>query len=163
MRDKPPIVAPFLVPPVLALLLLAAPAPGREEPPAVEPIPEEQLGLSKTSVFEVPAPDPVHAIGGDPGEAPPLARAYAGAPPRVPHAIDDFLPITRTDNLCLDCHSVEEKSEGEPTPIPASHKTDLRGAPSEVREEVVGARHFCATCHVPRTDARPLAGSAAGE
>ena len=44
------------------------------------------------------------------------------------------------------------------TPIPASHYVDLRRG-GQKGERLAGARHVCISCHVPRTDARPLVGS----
>lgn len=127
---------------------------GRLEP---EAIPDDQIGLSKVDVREVPDPDPVLDDTTEPGEGGVMERAYDGAPPLISHAATDFLPITREENLCLECHQVEgEKEEGLPTPIPESHYTDLRNAPSEVGDGVVGARYNCTLCHVPQTGAAPL-------
>jgi cytochrome c-type protein NapB len=94
-----------------------------------------------------------------PGEEPALPRAYPGAPPRIPHGIASLLPITRTDNYCIGCHLIDEKVEGGPTPVPASHKTDLRNAPGKVGESIVGARWYCVSCHVSLTGAKPLVGN----
>ena len=124
------------------------------------PVPDHALGLSKTSVFDVPAPPAVKQNDSAPGEQPVVPRAYALAPPRIPHAIGDFLPITAKQNACADCHTVKEKEPGQPTPIPASHYTDFRNAPGKVGEAVVGARWVCTACHVPLTDAKPLVGNA---
>ena len=117
---------------------------------------DRDLGLSKTSVFEDPAPDPVEENQADPGELPTTPRAYAAAPPRVPHNVVDLLPIKPNENWCLDCHLVETKEEGEATPIPPSHFVDFRGSSDAVREEIVGARYVCVTCHVAPTGAHPL-------
>jgi cytochrome c-type protein NapB len=118
--------------------------------------PDSQIGLSKVSVFEVANPDPVNENTSDPGEEPTLPRAFSDAPPRISHGITEFLPITLRENQCMDCHKVEKKEEGEPTPIPQSHFVDLRNAPDYVREDVAGARYLCITCHVPQTGAAPL-------
>lgn len=125
------------------------------------PIPDAQLGLAKGSVFDVPAPPPVKPNQAAPGETPALPRMYSIAPPRIPHAIDDFLPITQKQSSCVDCHDVKEKKPGEPTPIPASHYVDLRRAAGTQGAHVAGARWVCTACHVPLTDAQPLLGSAA--
>jgi cytochrome c-type protein NapB len=61
--------------------------------------------------------------------------------------VAEFLPITMAENQCVECHAVEEKEEGEPTPIPTSHYVDLRNAPGETRDELAGARYVCITCH----------------
>jgi len=130
-------------------------------PPAGPPIPDAELGLSKVSVFEVPTPDAVRRNESAPGELPVLPRPNSLMPPRIPHAIDDFLPITQKQSSCLDCHGVKDKKPGEPTPIPASHYVDQRRAPGTPRQEIAGARWVCTACHVQNTEARPLAGSAA--
>ena len=119
-------------------------------------MPDRSLGLSKTDVFEVPDPPVVVDNPSDPGELPVVPRAYRDAPPVIPHGIADFLPITRDDNQCLGCHLTEEKVEGEPTPVPASHFTDLRNAPEARQTDVVGARYVCVSCHVTQTEAAPL-------
>ena len=58
--------------------------------------------------------------------------------------------------MCVDCHEVEEKVEGEPTPIPPSHYTDLRRSPDKVGDQLVGTRYFCVACHTGLTEARPV-------
>ncbi len=119
-------------------------------------IPDRSLGLSKTDVFETVDPPAVTDNTSDPGERPLPARPNVESPPVIPHGIADFLPITRDDNQCLGCPLTEEKVEGEPTPVPASHFVDLRNAPREKRSEIAGARYLCVSCHVPLTDAAPL-------
>ncbi len=123
------------------------------------PIADAELGLSKGSVFDVPAPPAVKAGESSPGEAPLLPRPYVIAPPRVPHAVADFLPITQKQNACLDCHAVKEKKQGDPTPIPPSHYTDYRNAPDRVGAQPAGARYVCVSCHAARTDAPNLVGN----
>jgi len=123
------------------------------------PTPDRDLGLSKGSVFDTQSPAVEQDNATDPGEVPVLPRAYLGAPPRIPHGIADFTPIVRGENLCLDCHLVEEKVEGEPTPIPESHFRDLRRAPAQVRDQIAGARYVCTSCHLPITDAVPPVGN----
>jgi nitrate reductase (cytochrome), electron transfer subunit len=118
--------------------------------------PDTGLGLVRESVFDVPTPPAVKANDSNPGDLPVLPRPYPIAPPRIPHAVDDFLPITQKQNACLDCHTVKEKQPGEPTPIPASHYTDYRNAPGRAGGGVVGARYVCVSCHAARTDAQPL-------
>jgi cytochrome c-type protein NapB len=143
--------------PFCVLIALAGCAQAPEtETPSEAGIPDAQIGLSKESVLEVPSPEEVAFETAGPGEKPVVPRAYEGSPPVIPHAIDDLLPITRENNSCLDCHVVEEKLEGEPTPIPRSHYIDLRNAPSKVRETVAGARYKCTTCHAAQTGAAPL-------
>ncbi len=140
---------------VFALLLAGrAVAEGESE----KPIADGDLGLAKGSVFDVLTP-PVQAVNTtDPGDRPSVVRAYADAPPRIPHAVADFMPIRRQENWCADCHMTDWRApeEGEPTPIPSSHYIDLRSGSDEIGESIVGARWVCVSCHVPVTDAPPL-------
>jgi len=121
--------------------------------------PDRELGLSKTSVFDVSSPEPVVENQSSPGEEPLLPRVNPVAPPMVPHGVADWLPITLESNMCVDCHEVEEKEEGEPTPIPASHFTDLRRDPGRIGDELVGARYNCIACHVSLTESEALVGN----
>ncbi len=133
-------------------------APVADASIADAPIADTQLGLSKGSVFDVPVP-PVSAVNeADPGDLPLAPRAYPSAPPRVPHAVADFMPITRDENWCTDCHLLDwtAPEEGDPTPIPFSHYMDLRSESNDIGEEIVGARWVCVSCHVPVTDAPAL-------
>ena len=128
--------------------------------PAAAPVKDRDLGLSKTSVFEVPAPPAWKAEASQPGETPPPPRLSTQIPPVIPHGVADLLPITREQNACVDCHQQPgPKVAGEPTPLPRSHYLDLRNAPDQVREKVAGARWVCTACHVARTDAPPAVGS----
>jgi nitrate reductase (cytochrome), electron transfer subunit len=139
---------------ILSLAVLAAGC-GASTPA----IPDASLGLAKGSVFDVPTPPAVKANDSNPGEQPPLPRPYAIAPPRVPHAVGDFLPITQKQNACLDCHAVADKKPGDPTPIPPSHYVDYRNAPERASPQVAGARYVCLSCHAVKTDALDLVGN----
>ena len=105
------------------------------------------------SLFEVPDPAGFTWNATSPGENERLPRAYPIAPPRIPHAIADFLPITLTGNGCLDCHALDAGADA--PELPPSHRTDLRNAPDVVGSKVAGARYLCITCHVPTSDAPP--------
>lgn len=122
-------------------------------------IPDDRIGLVDADIRDTPTPQAFEENTTEPGEMPARAPVYPGSPPVVPHGIADFLPITREQNLCMDCHKVTEKVDGEPTPIPPSHYVDLRNAPDITQDEVVGARFKCTACHVPQTDAPPLVGN----
>jgi cytochrome c-type protein NapB len=138
-----------------AALLAAVPA--RSGPPARRGTPDRELGLSRTSVLDVPSPPAYHAEESARGERPRPRRISTQIPPVIPHGVADLLPITREENACLGCHDVPgPKKKGEPTPIPASHYVGLRREPVKRLEKVYGARWVCNSCHVPRSDARPL-------
>jgi nitrate reductase (cytochrome), electron transfer subunit len=123
---------------------------------STSPIPDASLGLARGSVFDVPTPPAVKVNDSNPGDLPVLPRPYAIAPPRVPHAVGDFLPITQKQNACLDCHATKERKPGEATPIPPSHYTDYRNAPDRVGSQVAGTRYVCVSCHAAKTDAPNL-------
>lgn len=130
---------------------------------ANQPVPDQSLGLSKTSVFDTPVPEAALPNTTDPGDRPPIARDFPQQPPRIPHGIADFLPITADENACIDCHAVAEKEPGEPTPIPPSHYEDLRNAPGERGEHIVGARYVCVTCHISPGGNPPAVDNTFGE
>ena len=119
-------------------------------------ISDEQVGLSKDSVFDTSTPAPVVPNASDPGEQALTPAAFDGSPPVIPHTVVDFAPITADTNMCIECHALDEADEGDPTPIPESHYMDLRNDPGKVTDEVVGARYRCTACHAPQTDAAPL-------
>jgi len=120
----------------------------------------QDMGLSKTSVFDVPQPQPFNYPEQFPGTTNVLPRAYLNAPPQIPHNIESFLPVGKDHNLCLQCHDRPDQqgktAEHQPTPIPASHYTDLRFAPDKVTHSLIGARYICTQCHVPQSQAKVL-------
>jgi cytochrome c-type protein NapB len=145
----------------LATLLTAGAIAGCGE--ETKSTPDTDIGLSKTSVFDTPAPDSTRANLSEPGDRPGVPGESSVHPSPIPHGIADFLPITLADNQCIGCHAVEEKEPGEPTPIPPSHYTDLRHAPGEAGDEIAGARYNCLGCHVSPGENEPLVGNTAGE
>jgi cytochrome c-type protein NapB len=125
---------------------------------AAAPIPDTEIGLAKGSVFELFVPPVPMVNTTDPGDMPLVGRVFAGGPPRVPHAVVDFMPITREENWCVDCHMLDWTAPGsdDPTAIPVSHYVNLRNDSDDIGGEVVGARWVCVSCHAPATDAPPL-------
>jgi cytochrome c-type protein NapB len=121
--------------------------------------PDSSIGLSRTSPFSVPVPPAITQPASDPGDEPKFPRAYPGAPPLIPHGIAEFLPITREQNDCLECHDREQAPEFGAVSLPASHYQDLRREPDVERRSIAGARYVCLSCHVPQTDAPPLVGN----
>jgi len=122
---------------------------------------DSQLGLSKDSVFSTPEPIVAVNEANEPGENETQAAYFSGSPPVVPHRVEEFLPIRVGENMCLECHDLpdqigQEPEPGEPSPMPASHYTDLRRDPDEVTGTVIGARYVCTQCHAPQTNAQPL-------
>ena len=124
-------------------------------------IADASVGLSKTSVFETPDPQPVSYSDKFPGTSTVLPRAYLDAPPQIPHNIDSFKPITSSNNACMGCHNNpsmrgKEIAKGMPTPMPESHYVDLRHKPDAVRDQIVEARYVCTQCHVPQANVETL-------
>lgn len=115
---------------------------------------DDRLGLSKTSVYDVPDPQAFQYRDAAPFTAQLLPRAYQGAPPQVPHDIKDFLPITRDNNMCVGCHQqpdlIGKKAKGQPTPLPASHYVDVKANTMHM------GRYNCTQCHTPQASVKPL-------
>ncbi|MHC4974251.1 MAG: nitrate reductase cytochrome c-type subunit [Planctomycetota bacterium] len=132
--------------------------PTVKDEPAEPGVPDTEIGLSKTSVFEVETPPEVVAIDPEPGGNPLFRRWNSETPPPVTHGIADHLPIARDENVCIECH-FDEGGEGGIPKIPDSHLVDLRHAPDTVSSKVAGARYHCIACHVPQTKATPLVGN----
>ncbi|MGA7181662.1 MAG: nitrate reductase cytochrome c-type subunit [Thiobacillaceae bacterium] len=119
---------------------------------------DDSMGLSKTSVFDNPAP-PVFAYSDKaPNKSGVLPRAYPGAPPQIPHSIDGFVPIKADENSCLDCHDkpalMGKKIKGMATAMPASHYTNVDG-----KWQRNNNRYVCTQCHVPQANVKELVGN----
>lgn len=138
---------------VLALTSVVLSGEGKDAP-----IKDDDFSVYPGSVFDVPTPPAVQVNEARPGKNALIDPMFHGAPPQVPHGIDEFLPITGEDNGCIECHRIE-KEEGEDAPLlPESHRQDLRGDAAKFRDDIVGSRWVCTACHVPTTDAKPLLG-----
>lgn len=110
-------------------------------------IPDDELGLSKTSVFDVPEPAVTEYGNADAGTVGKRAeRSYMNAPPMIPHTTKDMLPITRDSNLCKDCHVQpdligQKITKGLPVPAPVSHYVDVKAG------QLYMGRWNCTQCH----------------
>ena len=125
-----------------AVLALSLPAFAVQD----QAIPDDSLGLSKTSVYDVPDPAVVSYGGGDPGTNKRAARSYNSAPPMITHSTTDMLPITRDSNLCKDCHVQpdligQKITPGMPIPAPVSHYVDVK------KGQLYMGRWNCNQCH----------------
>ena len=102
-------------------------------------------------------------IEAEAGESVTLARSFPDAPPQIPHSVEDMLPITGTDNECLECHHPDNVASVEDLPVPKSHFQRAvmgKGKPGqgmvwvvrgyEKADVVVGARYNCDMCHTPQ-------------
>ncbi len=128
-----------------------------------EGVPDEEIGLSKASVFDTPAPPSNQKNGSWPGQNSLLPRVNPVGPPSIPHMIGGFLPITLAGNPCMGCHRTDRKVEGGPVPIPESHYIDYRSGLDQKQDAPVGARYYCLSCHVPQTNAPPLVANSFSE
>ncbi len=121
---------------------------------------DDQMGLSKTSVFDDPSPAAFDYPQTEPNEAKPMPRAYSGAPPQIPHNIDDFLPINAQKNKCNTCHDKpakigKKKTKGLPTPMPESHYNKADNGSLTFSD----TRYICVQCHTPQADVKDLVGN----
>jgi len=93
-------------------------------------------------------------LGEDPGDNERIVRAFENAPPLIPHAVADLLPITLDNNACLDCHLPDVADDAGATALPASHFYDIRR--DKELENLSGTNFYCTLCHAPQTDAAKL-------
>jgi len=97
------------------------------------------------------------------GDSATLGRAFPDAPPQIPHSVEDMLPISATDNACLDCHDPENVASEADRPIPKSHferpvmRKGKKGEPMvtivakyKEDESLPGTRYNCTMCHTPQ-------------
>jgi len=118
-------------------------------------IPDDAIGLSKTSVYDVPDPIVVNYGGGDVGTNKRAVKSYNTAPPMITHTVTDMLPITRDSNLCKDCHVqpdlLKQKiTKGMPIPAPVSHYANVK------KGEMYMGRWNCVQCHRPQANVNVL-------
>ncbi|MBZ7939120.1 MULTISPECIES: nitrate reductase cytochrome c-type subunit [Campylobacter] len=120
----------------------------------------EQIGLRKASLENENKVSLVEAnyTNLQPGESTRFERSYENAPPLIPHAIADMLPITKDNNTCLSCHDKSIAKDVGATPLPATHYYDFRHNKS-TKDNISDARFNCTQCHVPQSDAKPLVGN----
>lgn len=121
-------------------------------------IAETDMGLSKTSPFDVPEQEAFSYPEGMPENPTVPGRQEPGTPPMIPHGIADLLPLTAGQNACLDCHDqpdlIGQAAEGDPTPMPESHYRNL-WTEGEARK-IDGSRFVCTQCHAPQAKVKPL-------
>ena len=92
-----------------------------------------------------------------PGANTVLERSFENAPPLIPHNLDDMLPITADNNMCLSCHSPEAAEPLQIKSYPKSHMTDLRDENQKSLEGALSmSRYDCVSCHVVQSNATEL-------
>lgn len=144
--------------PRIALFVAAAFLAGGLYAAETQWVRDDTIGLSKTSVFDDPAPPEFAYSTVSPKKSGVLPRFWEEAPPQIPHQVDKLLPISAKQNKCLGCHDVPDeigkKEEGEPTPMPESHYV------KDGKDMTMsGGRHFCTLCHVPQAGVDALVGN----
>ena len=98
----------------------------------------------------------------DAGDSELIDRAFAGAPPQIPHSVEDMLPILADENECLECHHPDNTVSKKDKPLPDSHfERPTMGTGREggqvwvitgysMDDDVVGFRYHCVQCHTPQ-------------
>lgn len=120
---------------------------------------DDAIGLSKTSVFDDPAPPEFAYSTLDPKKSGVLPRFWDEAPPQIPHRLDKYLPVNAKTNKCLQCHddpdAIGKKVKGKPTPMSATHY--LKSEAGEF--SVSNKRYVCTLCHAPQAGVDTLVGN----
>jgi cytochrome c-type protein NapB len=132
-----------------AAMVVAGPAA------ADDPIPDDALGLSRTSVFDTPVPEAYDYEG----SASRIDLQTSRQAPVIPHEMRAYESITTGRNRCLRCHMEPaligtEIPAGEATPMPADHYLQL--GDDENTAKVSGSRWVCTQCHVGQVNVAPL-------
>ena len=129
---------------------------------------ENDLGLSKSSVFDTAAPSAFDYGGAAPGAGNELLpKSYDDAPPQIPHSVVGLMPVTAKSNICIGCHvqpdNVGKKAEkGQPIPVPASHYNapafgkPAAGLAPTASKKLSGSRFVCTQCHAPQAKVDPI-------
>ena len=121
---------------------------------------DADIGLSKTSVFNTPAPDTFAYSDTKARRSKALPRAFPGAPPQVPHEMESMLPITLEDNRCLECHDRPDMIGATDVKGGKPMSKDHYGATGMANDtkgwRMSGARYSCNQCHVPQAGVTPL-------
>lgn len=122
---------------------------------------DSEIGLRKSSVENensVALLGDVNYTGVQAGESVVLERSFENAPPLVSHTMEEMLPITKDNNICLTCHTKELAADMNTKPAPASHYFDFQ-ANKPSGDTVSNERFNCDQCHIAQTDAKPLVGN----
>jgi nitrate reductase (cytochrome), electron transfer subunit len=115
-------------------------------------IEDTQMGLNKTSVFDVVRPVPFNFD--TPGASQTIAPLLgSGIPPMISHPVEEHLPLTTQSNDCLSCHDKPQNigkpvATGKARPAPSSHYTSAAGGAMTL----VGAKYNCMSCHAPQAE-----------
>ena len=142
---------------ILASLVLIACS---EDKPKNEAISDEQVSFRKGNLSdEADAMLPeANFSSAMPGESTLIDRSYENAPPLISHSVEDMLPITKDNNMCLSCHDKAIAADIGATSMPMTHYFDYQ-ANKATGDAVSNERFNCTLCHVPQSNAKPLVGN----
>jgi len=82
-----------------------------------------------------------------PGKVKTKKAAFKGAPTMIPHSVEGMLPITKGNNMCLNCHTPQNAKALNVTSIPNTHFVD---------NKLAGSRFNCTLCHAPQANVNPV-------
>jgi cytochrome c-type protein NapB len=90
-----------------------------------------------------------------PGKVKAQPASFSDAPPMIPHSVEGMVPITKANNMCLNCHTPANAKAMKVTAIPASHFEDnfKNGKKSG---KLAGSRYNCTLCHAPQAMVDPV-------
>ncbi|MBA4372935.1 MAG: nitrate reductase [Thermodesulfovibrio sp.] len=114
---------------------------------------EEELGLRTESIYAEEKEKPVHGEYSktEPGKSKRIERAFENSPPLIPHDLTGMLPISETNNSCLNCHMPEHAKAVGAVPLPRSHFFDMDTG-KNLGGNLDGKRYPCMQCHVPQVN-----------
>jgi cytochrome c-type protein NapB len=90
-----------------------------------------------------------------PGKVKPQPVSFSDAPPMIPHSVEGMVPITKNNNMCLNCHMPQAAKSLGVTPIPPSHFVDNFEGDKKT-SKLAGSRYNCTLCHAPQAQVDPV-------
>ncbi len=90
-----------------------------------------------------------------PGKVKAVPASFNDAPPMIPHSVEGMVPITKNNNMCLNCHTPTNAKAMKVTAIPASHFEDNFKSGKHT-SKLAGSRYNCTLCHAPQAMVDPV-------
>jgi len=114
---------------------------------------EDELGIRKESLYSEEKEKPEHGEYSktEPGKSKRIERAFENSPPLIPHDLSGMLPVSETNNACLNCHMPEHAKALGATALPKSHFFDMQTG-KDLGNTLDGNRYPCMECHVPQVN-----------
>lgn len=147
---------------LLLVPLLVAGKPKEDGEPGMEPDDGLDVWFRDQDLAVAAEQASAEFIEADAGDSSLLERAWDGAPPQIPHNVEDMLPILIDENECLECHHPDNTISKKDRPLPESHfERPEMGVGREggqvwvitsyrKDDDVVGFRYNCVQCHTPQ-------------